>query len=347
MAGIIKSYGSTEYGEKGGYLTAQINKVKLSYGAEAFEIAAYHKFKGRRHGFILTLDELFALNDFLSKDLFNELGLPDGLEVKLRDYANDSYKAAKISANYGSIPTTYSWPLKVCRVYFYSTKEWKYDLRRWAPDYKNYGEGMRFDSMQWDKFIEFLHFVTSKIHTEKFLQPPKPKRNFEEVLRMANPEEAFQLGQKYEHGGVTFTTDYIKAIKAYQVAGKAGNAEALSRLAYFYENGFGGLPIDFIQAFKLYEAAKAKGSGTAAYHLGRWYEEGINMDEPDYKKAVENYEAGEDKGDAEAAYCLGKIYDEGRPGIQAVPIYAQLHYDNAANKGHKQAHARLNELLRD
>ena len=77
------------------------------------------------------------------------------------------------------------------------------------------------------------------------------------------------------------------------------------------------------------------------------YEEGINMDEPDYKKAVENYEAGEDKGDAEAAYCLGKIYDEGRPGIQAVPIYAQLHYDNAANKGHKQAHARLNELLRD
>ena len=117
MAGIIKSYGSTEYGEKGGYLTAQINKVKLSYGAEAFEIAAYHKFKGRRHGFILTLDELFALNDFLSKDLFNELGLPDGLEVKLRDYANDSYKAAKISANYGSIPTTYSWPLKVCRVY--------------------------------------------------------------------------------------------------------------------------------------------------------------------------------------------------------------------------------------
>jgi hypothetical protein len=334
---ILKHYGSVKIGY--GDYTVQINKMQWYENSPKFDLRVWSPDQIPCNGFTLTSDELFRLNAILSKELVNDLPKPEVIYVK---YDNQfSTKEALVLEHYGKVPSKHDWPIEVSLTQMGC--ETKFDIRRWEAKHSNYAAGVRFFNDEWETFKDLLQYTVTAIlavHTQ-----PKPKRNFEDIIRGKGAKEIYELGLGWENGTDIFDgRDFSLAAKAFFEAGKLGHAEAICHLGYFFENGLDSVAQDEEKALSLYEDAKAKGSAAAAYNLGRCYENGIGVSEPDYKMAIDNYEIAASDNNQDALFRLGQIFEEGQLETNKNELIAQDYYYRAMKQGHLEAKIRYYAL---
>ncbi len=129
------------------------------------------------------------------------------------------------------------------------------------------------------------------------------------------PLAAYQLGEMYRKGGVSFEKDGAKASLFLDRAARAGVPAAQYHLALMYDVG-DQIPENREKAlFYMNEAAK-NGYVDALYALGVWIERGY-MGEIDMQKVVTLYEKAAEGGHLNAATSLIAIYAGGFGGFPA------------------------------
>ncbi|MDD3063871.1 MAG: tetratricopeptide repeat protein, partial [Massilibacteroides sp.] len=127
-------------------------------------------------------------------------------------------------------------------------------------------------------------------------------RWFEKIDKYFNRDHAFEMGERYYHGGSNWIVDqdYEKAVYWYSIAAESGNNEAITELAQCYRDGK-GVKKDVNKALELFKKAASNGYELAYGWIGSLYDYGDlgpNYEEALkwYKKAVElgaNYYARE------------------------------------------------------
>ena len=103
--------------------------------------------------------------------------------------------------------------------------------------------------------------------------------------------------------------DYLKAIKAFDLAAKAGNLDALTALGVMYIGGI-GVEQDNVKGYKFIRQAAEKSDPKAQYTLGALYYLGAGV-EKDYKKAFNWLILASEQNYIDAKYNLAVMYEFG------------------------------------
>ena len=155
------------------------------------------------------------------------------------------------------------------------------------------------------------------------------------------------MARRYRDGkGVP--RDPVRALELYASSADRGYWVAARHIAEMYLDG-DGVPRDAGQALEWFCRAADSGDQESQYQIARMYETGDGVDK-DMDEAVRiyallaiNYSHSARRFCNEAAYRLGVIFEEGID----VPVDledAAYWYGRAADKGHKEARARLSSL---
>jgi len=131
--------------------------------------------------------------------------------------------------------------------------------------------------------------------------------------------------EDYEKGA------FIKALNAFYVLAKNGDAQAQFNVAMMYENGK-GLKANQGEAMYWYEKAAKQDNAAAQYNLAKLYHASAQTDAFAYKKAKYWYEKASKNGMMQAHNNLASLYMEGK-GVPKDEKKAFELFEKAANMG--------------
>lgn len=291
----------------------QLNKISWHSNQPKYDLRKWYDIDNPGKGFTLSLQDILELQHIIN-NCENMILKPIVVDCNL-------HKKACIKELYGVIDSQYDWPLNICLVEMGGIT--KYDIRRWEPNYENYGVGIRLTSSEFDSlksllndFYQRLYVPSNQIDEEidkekqeeleiKELQ----EKNVEEEVNGKSAQEIYDLGLKYEDITGDDGQNLLKAAYCFKLAAESNHQDAIYRIGYFTEFGMGGYNQDINDAVKYYESAANLGS-------------------------------------VEALYALGRINDEGKNGSRN-RLAAEAYYQYAAEKGHTAAQIKLAELRQE
>ena len=138
--------------------------------------------------------------------------------------------------------------------------------------------------------------------------------------------------------------EYQKALKAFELASKAGNLDAMTALGVMYIGGI-GVNQDNIKGFNYIKKAADMADPKAQYTLGALYYLGAGV-EKDYKKAFKWLNLASEQNYIDAKYNLGVMYEFGE-GVNQSYEKAYEYYLFAARKDNLESQIRVAEMYRD
>ena len=138
--------------------------------------------------------------------------------------------------------------------------------------------------------------------------------------------------------------EYEKALKAFELAAKAGNLDALTALGVMYIGGIGveqnnEVGYDFIKK------AADESDPKAQYTLGALYYLGAGV-EKDYQKAFKWLNLASEQNYIDAKYNLGVMYEFGE-GVNQSYEKAYEYYLFAARRDNLESQIRVADMYRD
>ena len=162
-------------------------------------------------------------------------------------------------------------------------------------------------------------------------------------LKSANQGNVFaqyNIGNMYEKGqGVK--QDYSEANKWYQKAAEQGDTSAQYNLGVNYYIG-NGVTQNYTEALNWWLKAAKSGDADSQNNVGTMYQNGLGVKQ-DYSEALKWYTKASEQGHTSALYNLGIMYAEGT-GMKSQNIAEALNsFYKAAQKGHENAKAKLEE----
>jgi TPR repeat protein len=153
-------------------------------------------------------------------------------------------------------------------------------------------------------------------------------------------EALIKLAQMYAVGKPYFDKAYPqRALYIYQLAAKAGCADAWYYLALCYEQGqpFFVEP-DLKRARSCLDQSTVLGSKLGWYHLGQYLEFGMLGKDPNFTEAYRAYRKSAQMGLTDALIKVGECLEQGAPYIShSRPTAAYRHYCRAMHMGNKMA----------
>lgn len=123
---------------------------------------------------------------------------------------------------------------------------------------------------------------------EKLYQDGRYEEAFSAMKQLSSsrPDAKRMLAAMYLKGQGT-KTDGMKALKLYQEAATAGDAQAQYELGDFYQNRATNEPNPLAKAFELYKSAAQQGQTQAQFRLGSWYLQHDGVPEAGIKRDLE------------------------------------------------------------
>lgn len=164
----------------------------------------------------------------------------------------------------------------------------------------------------------------------------------EEVPAAEKPAAEMTAEELYRAGKAAHdAADYGKAMKYFQLAADAGNAEGWRGIGSLYANGFGVEP-DIGKAMEYFLLAAEKGDAKSFYNIGLLYMVGMNGKQ-DAGKAIEYYQKSGELGFSEAYTTLASIYQYGE-GVERDIGKAVEYYRKAADLGDTSVYSTLGAM---
>lgn len=152
-----------------------------------------------------------------------------------------------------------------------------------------------------------------------------------------SPAEMLLLGTMLDEG-FGIPRNYEQAIKWYERAARAGQAEAMNRLGVMHANGH-GVPRDYALALAWFGAAVKSGSISAINNIAMAYFHGLGVQQS-YAASAKWLTLGVARGDARAQSRLAILYKEGL-GVPRDPAIAIELLQRAAAQRYAPAMANL------
>ncbi|KAF2207458.1 hypothetical protein CERZMDRAFT_122705 [Cercospora zeae-maydis SCOH1-5] len=180
-------------------------------------------------------------------------------------------------------------------------------------------------------------------------------KRLKKLVHGGYPDAQFYLADCYGSGALGLEFDAKEAFKLYQVAAKAGHAEAAYRTAVCCEIGpeeGGGTSRDYAKAVQWYRRAATLGDGPGMYKLGAILLKGLLGQQRNIVEAVIWLKRAAEKADADnphALHELAQLYEsdnasqEIRNKLVADDSYALELFQRAATLGYKSSQFRLGQ----
>lgn len=144
---------------------------------------------------------------------------------------------------------------------------------------------------------------------------------YNKAVEAGNADAMLSIGQMYQNGeGVK--RDDRQALTWFTMAANKGNIPALRKIAFLYYNGGNNVPINYPLALEWFKKSADQGNNSARYALGLFYEHGIGTP-INYPEAMEWYKKAAQKGSTEAMNSIALLYENGK----GVPVNYQLAID--------------------
>jgi uncharacterized protein len=148
----------------------------------------------------------------------------------------------------------------------------------------------------------------------------------------------------YERGKVLVEQkEYKKALKAFELASKAGNLDALTALGVMHIGGI-GVEQDNTKGYEYIKTAADQSDPKAQYTLGALYYLGAGVTK-DLNKAFYWLNLASEQGYLDAKYNLGVMYEFGE-GIEQSYVVAYENYIFAARKGNLESQIKVAEMYK-
>lgn len=183
--------------------------------------------------------------------------------------------------------------------------------------------------------------------------PNIPEAQIEKLLQKVKAlngdhNALIKLAQMYAVGKPYFEQSYPqRALYIYQLAAKAGAADAWYYLALCYEQGqpyF--VEPDLLRAKHCLEQSTLLGSKLGFYHLGEYLEFGLLGKDPDYHNAYRHYRKAAQLGLTDAIVRVGQCLEQGAPYVHCQrPRAAYRQYCRAMHMGNKLAKEKVAQCL--
>ena len=138
--------------------------------------------------------------------------------------------------------------------------------------------------------------------------------------------------------------DYEKALKAFELASKAGNLDALTALGVMYIGGI-GVEQSNTKGYEYIKTAADQSDPKAQYTLGALYYLGAGVTK-DLNKAFYWLNLASEQGYLDAKYNLGVMYEFGEGVIQSYDK-AYENYIYAARQGNLESQIKVAEMYRN
>ena len=138
--------------------------------------------------------------------------------------------------------------------------------------------------------------------------------------------------------------DYEKALKAFELASKAGNLDALTALGVMYIGGI-GVEQDNTKGYTYINTAANQSDPKAQYTLGALYYLGVGVTK-DLNKAFYWLNLASQKGYLDAKYSLGVMYEFGE-GVDQNNEKAYENFIFAARKGNLESQIKVAEMYKN
>ena len=138
--------------------------------------------------------------------------------------------------------------------------------------------------------------------------------------------------------------EYQKALKAFDLAAKAGNLDALTALGVMHIGGI-GVEQNNLKGYEYIKKAAEKSDPKAQYTLGALYYLGAGV-EKDYQKAFKWLNLASEQNYIDAKYNLGVMYEFGE-GVNQSYEKAYEYYLFAARRDNLESQIRVAEMYRD
>ncbi|MGI9465303.1 MAG: tetratricopeptide repeat protein [Aestuariivirgaceae bacterium] len=148
----------------------------------------------------------------------------------------------------------------------------------------------------------------------------------------------------YEDGQAAYSSgDYEKALKLYNEAAEAGNADAQLLLGFLHYNG-DGVAQDFNTSVSWFTKAARQGDARSQAQLGIMYENGQGVPQ-DFGAAAQWFTRAADKGYSLAQNSLGLMYAIGQ-GVQQDFSRAHMWLNLAAAQQYQGAQENRDEVAK-
>ena len=137
--------------------------------------------------------------------------------------------------------------------------------------------------------------------------------------------------------------EYEKALKAFELASKAGNLDALTALGVMHIGGI-GVEQDNIEGYKYIKTAANQSDPKAQYTLGALYYLGAGV-KKDLKIAFYWLNLASEQGYLDAKYNLGVMYEFGEGVTQSFEM-AYENYIYAARQGNLESQIKVAKMYK-
>jgi TPR repeat protein len=144
-------------------------------------------------------------------------------------------------------------------------------------------------------------------------------------------EEQFALAQQYLDGNST-EKNVKRGGELLEMAAEKGHVESMNSLGVYTRDGKAGRMKDYGEALKWFELAAEAGDANSLAQIGQLYEEGLGV-EKDEGTALKYYRKAAEKGDSAGQYKMGEAYGSGN-GVAQNYEEAFKWYLKAAEHGH-------------
>ena len=138
--------------------------------------------------------------------------------------------------------------------------------------------------------------------------------------------------------------EYQKALKAFELASKAGNLDAMTALGVMHIGGI-GVKQDNIKGYNYIKEAADKSDPKAQYTLGALYYLGVGV-EKNFKKAFKWLNLSSEQNYIDAKYNLGVMYEFGE-GVDQSYEKAYEYYLFAARRDNLESQIKVADMYRD
>jgi uncharacterized protein len=137
--------------------------------------------------------------------------------------------------------------------------------------------------------------------------------------------------------------EYEKALKAFELASRAGNLDAFTALGVMYISGI-GVEQDNTKGYEFIKTAADRSDPKAQYTLGALYYLGVGVTK-DLNKAFYWLNLASEQGYLDAKYNLGVMYEFGE-GVEQSFEKAYENYIYAARQGNLESQIKVAEMYK-
>lgn len=189
---------------------------------------------------------------------------------------------------------------------------------------------------------ERLHTEARKQFFDTFGDRRRANELFRAAATLGHPAAMAHMGWLLtSSNSPDVPTDYAAALRWYQPAARAGNAQALGGLCWMHYNG-SGVQRDYRAAYGWCLQGALAGDTGSVVTIGFMYEKGLGLTS-DLTRAGRFYARAAEAGDAQGMINLGVLNRDGR-GFPASKDVARRWFTQAKEAGAMHASTYLNEL---